>query len=106
MTLVQRYLCCKMTYSMKTALSAICDVHMGYTVRSGLKAAPEGGIRAIQLRDLQGEDDLDPASARLYSLDPSLKRYSAVIGWSALKACNSSAAAAGSGGAPSGRRLD
>jgi hypothetical protein len=43
-----------MTYSMKTALSAICNVHMGYTVRSGLKAAPEGGIRAIQLRDLHG----------------------------------------------------
>jgi hypothetical protein len=69
-----------MTYSMKTALPAICDVNMGYTVRSGLKAAPEGGIRAIQLRDLQGEDDLDPASAPFYPLDPSLKRYSAGAG--------------------------
>jgi hypothetical protein len=65
------------TYSKKNALSVICDVRIGYTARHGLKTAP-GGIRAIQLRDLHEEDDLDPASAPRYPLDPSLKqRYSA-----------------------------
>ena len=69
-----------MTYSIKNALSAICDVRIGYTARQGLKTTP-GGIRAIQLRDLHEEDDLDPASAPLYPLDPSLKqRYSAGAG--------------------------
>jgi hypothetical protein len=67
-----------MTYS--TKLSAICDVRSGYTARTGLRTAPEGGIRAIQLRDLHGEDDLDPASAPLYPLDPPLERYSAGAG--------------------------
>ena len=65
---------------MKTMLSTICDLQSGYTARSGLKTAP-GGIRALQLRDLHEEDDLDPASAPLYPLDPSLKqRYSAGAG--------------------------
>ena len=66
---------------MKTALSSICDVRSGYTARNGLETAPEAGVRAIQLRDLRGEDDLDPAFAPLYPLDPSLKqRYSAAAG--------------------------
>ena len=55
-----------MSYSTKSPLTAICAVKSGYTARSGLETDPEGGIPAIQLRDLHGEDDLDPAFAPLY----------------------------------------
>jgi hypothetical protein len=65
---------------MKTALSAICDVQSGYTARSGLKTVPEGGVPTVQLRDLRGEDDFDPASAPLYPLGESLEHYWAGAG--------------------------
>ena len=68
-----------MIYSKKT-ISAICDVQSGYTARSGLKTAPEGGVPTVQLRDLRGEDDFDPASAPLYPLGESLEHYWARAG--------------------------
>jgi hypothetical protein len=67
-----------MTYS--TKLSTICDIQSGYTARGALKTAPEGGVPAVQLRDLHGEDDFDPASAPLYPLGGPLERYWAGAG--------------------------
>lgn len=64
-----------MGYSKKSRLAAICDIQSGYTARSGLKPSPDGGVPIIQLRDLRGEDDFDPASATRYPLGPSFERY-------------------------------
>jgi hypothetical protein len=69
-----------MIYSRKTALAAICEVQSGYTARTGLKLASQGGVPAVQLRDLRGEEDFDPATAPAYPLGPSLERYRATAG--------------------------
>ena len=69
-----------MSYSRKITLSAICEVQSGYTARRGLKSGTNDGVPAIQLRDLQGEDDFDPSSASLYRLEPSFERYWARAG--------------------------
>lgn len=63
-----------MSYSTKTSLAAICDVQSGYTARTGLTPTPDG-VAAVQLRDLRGEADFDPATAETYPLGPSLERY-------------------------------
>lgn len=63
-----------MVYSNKVRLDVLCDVQTGYTARTALRPA-EGGLRAVQLSDLQGEADFDPEAARTYPLDPSLERY-------------------------------
>lgn len=68
-----------MRYSQKT-ISSICQVQSGYTARGRLEPVLEGGVPAIQLRDLQGEDPLDPSSASLYQLDQSFDRYWAKAG--------------------------
>ena len=67
-----------MAYREKPTLSRICEIQSGYTARTGLKPAANGGVPAIQLRDLQGEDDFDPSSAAFYSVGPSLERNYAV----------------------------
>jgi len=69
-----------MVYSEKTTLSRICEVQSGYTARMGLKPVANDGVPAVQLRDLQGEDDFDPSSASLYPLGPSFERYWAGAG--------------------------
>ncbi len=56
-------------------LSALCDAQSGYTARSRLEPTKKGGVPAIQLRDLQGEEDFDPADAPCYALGPSFERY-------------------------------
>lgn len=56
-------------------LSSLCDVQSGYTARSKLEPATSGGVPAIQLRDLNGEDDFDPSGLPLYALGPSFGRY-------------------------------
>ncbi|WP_298936873.1 restriction endonuclease subunit S [uncultured Ruegeria sp.] len=61
-------------------LSAICDVQSGYTARTRLNPTSKGGVPAVQLRDLQGEDDFDPAEASQYALGPSFERYWAGAG--------------------------
>ncbi len=71
---------CSVTYSDKTTLSTICEIRSGYTARTGLKPAANGGVPAIQLRDLQREEDFDPISASLYPLAGSLDRYWAKAG--------------------------
>jgi len=69
-----------MNYSHKKRLAAICKVQSGYTARTGLKDTAQGGVPAIQLRDLKGEEDFDPATAPVYPLGPSFERYWASAG--------------------------
>lgn len=69
-----------MSYREKITLSAICEAQSGYTARTGLKSVANGGVPVVQLRDLQAEDDFDPASASLYSLEPPFERYRAGAG--------------------------
>ncbi len=63
-----------MIYGRKTKLRDISEVQSGYTARTALKPAAKGGVQAIQLRDLQGEEDFDLASAPYYPLEPSYER--------------------------------
>lgn len=61
-------------------LSEICEAQSGYTARSRLEPTVKGGMPAVQLRDLQGEDDLDPAGVPHYDLGSSYERYLAAPG--------------------------
>lgn len=70
------YIMLYMTYSAKSErLTDLCEVQTGYTARSGLRETNAGGIPAIQLRDLRGEDEFDPTGLPLYALGPSFDRY-------------------------------
>lgn len=65
-----------MIYSAETRkLSSVCDIQIGYTVKSRLEPIAEGGVPAIQLRDLEGEADFDPAGLPAYPLAMSFERY-------------------------------
>jgi hypothetical protein len=57
------------------ALSSLCDIQTGYTARTRLEPTKGSGVPAIQLRDLRGEDEFDPAGVPLYELAPSIDRY-------------------------------
>jgi hypothetical protein len=61
-------------------LSSVCEVQSGYTARSRLEPASRGGVPAIQLRDLKGEDDFDPSDSPCYALEPAIERYWAGAG--------------------------
>lgn len=70
-----------MMYSARTTkLSTICEVQTGYTARSRLEPARLGGVPAVQLRDLTGEEDLDPGMLGHYELGLSFDRYWAKAG--------------------------
>lgn len=70
-----------MIYSSKTMkLSSLCEIQSGYTARTRLKPTSKGGVPAIQLRDLRGEEDFDPSGAAQYALGPSFERYWAGAG--------------------------
>lgn len=65
-----------MIHSKKTAkLSTLCAIQSGYTARSRLEATAKGGVPAIQLRDLQGEETFDPSGLPRYPLTGSFDRY-------------------------------
>ena len=61
----------------KQRLADICEVQTGYTVKTRMEPIADGGIPAIQLRDLSGEVDFDPAGLPSYPLPMSFDRYSA-----------------------------
>lgn len=70
-----------MYYSSRNAqLASICEIQSGYTARARLEPLAAGGVPAIQLRDLRGEHELDPAGLPLYALTGSLHRYRAGAG--------------------------
>lgn len=65
-----------MTYrDNRAALSTLCEIQSGYTARSRLGPSRGGGVPAIQLRDLRGEEEFDPAGLPVYELAPSIDRY-------------------------------
>ncbi len=69
-----------MTYSIKNVtLGEACEIRAGYTARAALKESAGEGVRAIQLRDLHGEQ-VDLGSAGRYDLDGKLDRYLIELG--------------------------
>lgn len=71
---------CSMSYRQKPAdLASLCEIQTGYTARAKLKPS-ESGVPAIQLRDLRGEDEYDPAEAPRFALGESIDRYRAGAG--------------------------
>lgn len=73
--LIRAFLC-SMTYRAKNEkLSSVCEIQTGYTVRTGLKPAADGGVPAVQLRDLHGDADFDPTGLPVYVLPMSFERY-------------------------------
>jgi len=70
-----------MTYRQKTKrLASLCDIQSGYTARGRLEPTISGGVPAIQLRDLHGDDEFDPSGLPAYPLAPSFERYWAKSG--------------------------
>lgn len=59
----------------KLKLSELCAIQTGYTARARLDPLEIGGVRVVQLRDLQGNEAYDPADALTYGLEGSLERY-------------------------------
>lgn len=66
-----------MIYRQNLPLALLCDIQTGYTARSRVDVAAEGGVPALQLRDLQGEGEFDLGTAPFYALDGKLERYRA-----------------------------
>lgn len=65
-----------MTYRQQTLpLLALCEIQTGYTARARLEPAVAGGVPAVQLRDLQGDEAFDPAGLPAYDLAPPFERY-------------------------------
>lgn len=57
-------------------LAEVCAIQTGYTARGRLEPVPSG-VPAIQLRDLEGENEPDLAALPLYELAGKLERYEA-----------------------------
>jgi hypothetical protein len=56
-------------------LSEACSVSTGYTARSRLEAVAEGGVPAIQLRDISAEGWIDPIGLTRVDLGGLAERY-------------------------------
>lgn len=52
-----------------------CTIHSGYTVRGRLEAAEDGGVLAIQLRDISADGFIDPERLTRVPLDDLPDRY-------------------------------
>jgi hypothetical protein len=52
-----------------------CTIHSGYTVRGRLEAAEDGGVLAIQLRDISADGFIDPERLTRVPLDDLPHRY-------------------------------
>lgn len=61
----------------KRRLASICGIQTGFTARGRLEAVTGRGVPAIQLRDLQGENEPDFAALPHYRLTGKLDRYTA-----------------------------
>lgn len=49
-------------------LADLCDIHSGYTARSKLEPLQKGGVPAIQLSDVGGEDAFSPNTLARYDI--------------------------------------
>jgi len=56
-------------------LGELCDIHSGYTARGRLEPIPEGGVPAIQLRDVSPHGDFSDSSLLRYDLADFSDRY-------------------------------
>ena len=56
-------------------LSGLCTIQSGFTARGKLDRLSDGGILAIQLRDMDGVGPLDSGTLGRYSLDEPFERY-------------------------------
>lgn len=65
-----------MSYRSKSSrLADVCEIQTGYTARSRLEPTGDGGVPAIQLRDLHGEEEFDPTGLPRYALGGGFDRY-------------------------------
>lgn len=56
-------------------LGDICEIGSGHTSRGRLEVSPEGGRLAVQLRDIQPDDDLAVRPLQRYLLDDLPERH-------------------------------
>lgn len=56
-------------------LSDLSDIHSGYTARGRLDPAPEGGVLALQLRDVGTTGEMSASDFQRYHLDKLSDRY-------------------------------
>ena len=56
-------------------LGELCDIHSGYTARGRLEPIPEGGMPAIQLRDVGSQGGVSGSSLQRYDLADLSDRY-------------------------------
>lgn len=65
-----------MTYRLNfIPLPALCKIQTGYTARGKLQRNPSDGVRAVQLRDIQGQDTCEPEDAPRYDVEAASERH-------------------------------
>ena len=68
-------LCTATTEKIEVRLGEICHLSSGFTARGRLEPAPSGGLPAIQLRDVQGDDEVGSGSLHRYQVGNLPDRY-------------------------------
>ena len=63
------------TEKIEVRLGELCHLSSGFTARSRLEPAPSGGLLAIQLRDVQGDDEVGSGSLHRYQVGNLPDRY-------------------------------
>lgn len=56
-------------------LAELCEIHSGYTARGRLEPVPEGGVPALQLRDVGAEGEVPGPTFQRYDLGDLSDRY-------------------------------
>lgn len=56
-------------------LAELCDIHSGYTARGKLEPLPEGGVPALQLRDVSTDGEIPGPRFQRYDLGKLPDRY-------------------------------
>ena len=63
------------TERIEVRLGEICHLSSGFTTRGRLEPAPSGGLPAIQLRDVQGDDEVNSGNLHRYLIGDLPARY-------------------------------
>ncbi|WP_186394163.1 restriction endonuclease subunit S [Stappia sp. TSB10GB4] len=56
-------------------LAAVCDIHSGYTARGRLEPQPEGGVPALQLRDVSSNGETLSLPLQRYEIGKLAQHY-------------------------------
>jgi len=56
-------------------LGELCDIHSGYTARGRLEPRPDGGVPALQLRDVSTSSEIPGTDVQRYDLGDLPDRY-------------------------------